>query len=228
MSPNGRRRWRRACRTLRHSEGSSYSAAEARRNRKRPSFIGLPLLPTVPLNPTPLSLVGMTMGARKRAARRDAVTANASGLSRATDPAIRRTLARLFVLSLTPTGQSLPGFADSPRKYDEARTLYRIGDRLRPCRFCQGPELFERCRGKNIAIDVAGDHRRGECVFCRTCVDAAKTLRFANPDACDGSGVLPAFTSEERRARKRPDRHHKRMSKADAAKLDPQKRAVRS
>lgn len=67
-----------------------------------------------------------------------------------------------------------------------------IGERLRPCRWCGGPEAFEACRGKRIAQEVVGAHRRGECVFCRTCADAKLTLRVPNPDACDGSGVLPA------------------------------------
>lgn len=112
----------------------------------------------------PRSLVGMPQGPRKRAAWRKAVE-KCGG----TDD---MDLVRSW--------------------YAEYREEYRIGERLRPCKWCAGPDAYETCRGKRIAQEVVGGHRRGECVFCRTCADAKLTLRTPNPDACDGSGVLPA------------------------------------
>lgn len=70
MKPNGRRRWRKACRRLRHREGSAYPAKVARRNSIRHwAWMGgtLKPLPAKPL--TPRSLVGTSQGARKRRAR---------------------------------------------------------------------------------------------------------------------------------------------------------------
>jgi len=117
-------------------------------------------------NFNPRSLIGMTSGARKRR---------------------RNRMAWDYMFDL-PEEESEGGFwkADAYRR-DVLTPMMRIGERLKPCRFCAGPE--HHCKGKQIAVDVVGDHRRGECVFCRTCTDAALTLRFENPDACDGSGV---------------------------------------
>ena len=52
----------------RKNEGSAYSAGIARRNRKRPGFCD-DQRPSIAKPMTPRSLVGMTMGARKRRAR---------------------------------------------------------------------------------------------------------------------------------------------------------------
>lgn len=156
-------------------------------------------------NFNPRSLVGMSMSARKRAARFDARSRQEFfGV-------LCGRAARRWILNLWHLGNDghdpkklnrMMDFAgEDPNRvneaeyarghvYAEARAKYRIGERLKPCRFCAGPELFDRCKGKRIAVDVVGDHRRGECVFCRTCTDAALTLRFENPDACDGSGLI--------------------------------------
>ena len=71
MKPNGRRAWRKSCKFMRKSEGSAYPADVARRNRKRPGFCD-DQRPSIAKPFTPLSLVGMTMAARKRRARKEA------------------------------------------------------------------------------------------------------------------------------------------------------------
>ena len=178
MKANGRRRWRKWLASQRRR--GSDPAASWGRDRRRVGLArrhqgqgwagwDLPtadgLLALFPRPFSPRSLVGMTMGARKRAANK----------KRSCDAhlcaACRDVVAAL-------------------------RHLYQVGERLRPCRWCGGSEAFEACRGKRIAQEVVGGHRRGECVFCRTCADAKLTLRVPNPDACDGSGVLPAKARE--------------------------------
>lgn len=141
-----------------------------------------------PSAPRPLSLVGMSQSHRKRKARELA-------FFRVKQAVLKSHSMQAEVLAARERGEAVDDPWDKnrlthPEAYLTARGEFRIGERLRPCRFCAGPELFNRCKGKQIAVDVVGDHRRGECVFCRTCVDAALTLRFENPDACDGSGLI--------------------------------------
>lgn len=145
------------------------------------------------------SLVGMSQSARKRAVRK----------------LLGRLLRQdLFKLGLTRTEvfRAAYGFADT--RYEQAvtaaneqwrqeRAKYRIGQRLQPCRSCAGPEAFDVCKGRRIMENLEGAHLRGECVFCRTCVEAAPHLRFADqhvtdPYACDGSGVKPARSARVR------------------------------
>lgn len=129
------------------------------------------------------SLVGMSQSARKRAAKFDAwhkaVTYGQEVITRELRRCIAADRTKLRVGNVAA-------------EYARQRLRYRIGERLRPCKWCAGPDAYETCRGKRIAQEVVGGHRRGECVFCRTCADAKLTLRTPNPDACDGSGVLPA------------------------------------
>lgn len=192
MKPNGRRRWRK---WLANQRRHGYEPAAiwgrdkqrvgiARRHQGQgwagcdlPTADGLPALTRRPF--TPRSFVGMTMGARKRAARR-------------------------WLWPWMQRREALHDFREMITKapgvkveYHLSRRRYRIGERLRPCKWCAGPDAYETCRGKRIAQEVVGGHRRGECVFCRTCADAKLTLRTPNPDACDGSGVLPAKRSAE-------------------------------
>lgn len=110
-----------------------------------------------------LKLVGMSESAKKRKAR------------------------ALFVKQV---------FADTETSMDPAyldlRDKYRVGERLAPCRYCRGPMLYEQCKGQRIAQDVVGEHLRGGCPFCMTCLERRPFARFIPDDACDGSGVVPA------------------------------------
>lgn len=141
-----------------------------------------------PSSPNPTSLIGMSQSHRKRKARELAFFRVKQAVLKSHSAQAEVIAAReRGEMVADPWGQNRLTYPDA---YLAARAEFRIGERLKPCRFCAGPEFFERCKGKRIAIDVVGDHRRGECVFCRTCTDAALTLRFENPDACDGSGVI--------------------------------------
>lgn len=77
---------------------------------------------------SPRSLVGMTQGARKRAARRSLYPA--FGLI--PEKTARRRHLRCFKMAR-------PGGFVTRDGYDHARKLYRIGERLRPCPWCFGP-----------------------------------------------------------------------------------------
>ncbi len=105
MKPTGRRAWRKSCAFMRKNEGSAHSAGIARRNRKRPGFCD-DQRPSIAKPFAPRSLVGMTMGARKRAA-----WAEYQGAILAQD------------------GEEIGS-------WDDARAKYRIGQRLRPCPGC--------------------------------------------------------------------------------------------
>jgi uncharacterized membrane protein len=116
VSPNGRRRWRKACRRTRQREGSSYSAAVARRNCKRPGFDReLPPLPRPAF--AARSLVGMSQSARKRAARKCLPSStHAEECYKGTvAPHGKRAYVKWFHVPRCPIAK------------------YRIGERLRPC-----------------------------------------------------------------------------------------------
>ena len=190
MKANGMRAWRQTARRWRRKQNRHFRETEAPciadgtgrwYRRQRAWFHQRPTMPPRPFSPR--SLVGMSQGARKRAAKFDAwhkaVTYGHEVITRA----LRRCIA---------SDKTTLRVENVAAEYVRQRRRYRIGERLRPCRWCGGPEAFEACRGKRIAQEVVGAHRRGECVFCRTCADAKLTLRVPNPDACNGSGVLPA------------------------------------
>ena len=111
---------------------------------------------------TPRSLVGMTMGARKRAAR--AQYMYGSYILRD----CRRYVLRLF--AETNDGVS--------SEYKRAWRMYRIGQRLRPC---PGEYQCKNCSQNNWCrcTDTEAD---AECVICGV----------LQHWPCDGSGVLPA------------------------------------
>lgn len=132
MSNNGRRRWRRWLRNER-ARGDDFGAdigrfrgrgAFVRRHRGMEGCSGsIPetLLP-LPAKPfTPRSLVGMTMGARKRRAC-------------AMDARIDRALGKIFGGSIRATAPN-----------ESERHRFRIGERLRPCKLCRGLEAVARC-----------------------------------------------------------------------------------
>lgn len=124
-------------------------------------------------------VVGMTMGARKRAARQ---------------------LADSGEEELPPDGGS---------DYASARLLYRVGQRLRPCRGCDACDHTPTCTCAPGTPNP--QHERG-CPVLR---------REESP--CDGSGLLPAKKS---RSRRRLDASHvlavldrAEMERADAERL---------
>ena len=124
---------------------------------------------------TPRSLVGMTMGARKRAADREAV--NALGKDRAHAYTCEYG-------SYLRSGEYLGA-------YWTARAKYRISERLRPCLGC--------CACWGADVSPAGFGYDAECFGPR--VTGGHTKREIRRmwkwqrnlvDDCDGSGVLPA------------------------------------
>jgi len=132
----------------------------------------------------PVKLVGMSEGAKKRAARLELISLMYGSSLSTTCPKERRSLLRNWGNDLNlPTARSRYGFLCAD---------YRIGERLAPCRYCRGPALYDHCKGWRIAQHILGGHIRGECAFCRTCAEAKNTLRVIPYDVCDGSGVVPA------------------------------------
>ena len=181
MKANGRRRWRKWAK----KNGAGRGDFRRFRRHRDSTYAGL-----FGMRPGPCprrlftlrSLVGMSQCARRWYARVDLI------LLHSTKQATNRTEGRALLLQWA----TLLKQPEARECYRRLLTDWRIGERLRPCRWCGGPEAFEACRGKRSAQEVVGGHRRGECVFCRTCADAKLTLREPNPDACDGSGVIPA------------------------------------
>ena len=117
---------------------------------------------------TPRSLVGMTMGARKRRARAVAylVIVDVTFIKHAETWA-NTEHAQLF------RQRKFPRHQWDLEQYAQVRAKYRIGERLRPCSGCI------RCQ-------------------CRSAFDAwpelGEELAKDHP-TCDGSGVLPARRS---------------------------------
>lgn len=120
------------------------------------------------------SLVGMTMGARKRRARRDAVTSEPGGHTTTGMPMVLRHLLEVFSACLA-TNTQVPEIL---RRYAVARAAYHIGERLRPCRgcfACTADRPFPRSGGLYLVPTEA----------------RAQGLPI-NTKVCEGYGVLPA------------------------------------
>lgn len=142
MKPTGRRAWRQAGHRLRRKERrdgydmSNDYGVFARRHEKN-EFFTLTEVPSRPF--TSRSLIGMTMGARKRAAWYEALRSGYDG--RISNRKLRlclRSVLTADVLAVTvPIEWRL-----------EVRAKYRIGERLRPCPGC------EECRGYDDGIGV--------------------------------------------------------------------------
>jgi len=140
---------------------------------------------------TPRSLVGMTMGARRRAARAQYMY----GAYILRD--CRRYVLRLF--SETKDGVS--------SEYKRAWRMYRIGQRLRPCPGCQKCGSVSRrfvqvvgwCRPSDWVLWDGSKLWRGGRGWRRACpitnlrdyIGAAERGTWKEL-FCDGSGVLPA------------------------------------
>ena len=133
---------------------------------------------------TPRSLVGMTMGARKRRAR--AVTYVA--LNEVTFVETAEALA-------APThcarfhARKFPRHEYDLQMYKFVRLRYRIGERLRPCPGCCA------CWGHRISsaygeiAECCGPQTSGKR---KSQIKAMRKWQETLADNCDGSGVLPA------------------------------------
>jgi len=145
---------------------------------------------------TARSLVGMTMGARKRAAWYEALRTSYDGDG---GPISNRKL-RLCLSVLTAKVLSVT----VPIEWRlEVRAKYRIGQNLRPCVGClrcqcrsafdAWPELGEELAKDHPTCDGSGvlPAKRQLCLGCSWCGTPPKegATRFTQ---CDGSGVLPA------------------------------------
>ena len=125
---------------------------------------------------TARSLVGMTMGARKRAADRVAVAALGNDRAHA--------YTREYG-SYLRSGEYLGA-------YWTARAKYRIGERLRPCLGCCA------CWGHRISsaygeiAECCGPQTSGKR---KSQIKAMRKWQETLADNCDGSGVLPARRS---------------------------------
>ncbi len=188
MSPNGRRAWRRWMRRVEHNPklrppGKSISrlAREGKRH--------LGSIPPTPPKPfTARSLVGMTMGARKRRSRAVSylVIVDVTFIEHAETWA-NTDHSKLF------RQRKFPRHQWDLEQYNQVRAQYRIGERLRPCPGC--PECDH---GKGWRCDNCGT-TKGLCdltlaeVRCK-CGKGCGQWRISFPatTVCDGSGVLPA------------------------------------
>ena len=134
MKPNGMRAWRKTARRWRRKQNRHWRKTGApcvadgtgRWYRRQQAFFKQrPAAPSRPF--TPRSLVGMTMGARKRAAKVDAwhkaVTYGREVITRA----LRRCIA---------TDRTKLRVGNVAIEYAQQRRRYRIGERLRPCPGC--------------------------------------------------------------------------------------------
>ena len=168
MKPNGMRACRKAARRWRRKQNRRSGApcvdGPGRWYRRQRAWFKV--RPTIPHSSfTPCSLVGMTMGARKRKAKFDAwhkaVTYGREVITRA----LRRCIA---------TDRTKLRVGNVAIEYAQQRRRYRIGERLRPCpnpfcskedgcalRQCHGsgvlPARSRVNRGKPLAVEPADD-----------------------------------------------------------------------
>lgn len=163
LKPNGRRAWRRHFRRTRREmrrEWPEMIRAVSGLRVKKASSLPLPMPPPRPF--AARSLVGMTMGARKRAAYYVAVTAGGPAI---TVEKLRVALKTLPVEVLRVT---------VPLEFRASvRAKYRLGQRLRPCGFWMATRKARNNRGPRCGMPLAD----GTWLDCQH---------------CDGSGVLPA------------------------------------
>lgn len=190
MKVTGRRRWRRLAKAWRHDErkcGSRVApggGAYIRRHHtaeEGPHYdckysalghsrsIGCGVPPPRPF--AARSLCGMSMSARKRKARR----------------------AREAVFAL------LAGKPADPAKLGLLRSIYRIGERLRPCQGCSMCQPCAVCGKPSACVglyDPIHVSQRPEpaCDDCcgHGCEDGHCDKRDEGEPRCDGSGVLTA------------------------------------
>lgn len=190
MKANGMRAWRRANKAMRRriarenrlagfSDRPGQSGRYARRHWRDVSGHNgiLTQRPVVPCRVCPRDLVvGMTQGARKRAARVEAGTEYAGQMGMLKSS--RRLRLLLWAVECNQR-QALEYRRSRIKLWSGLRTLYRLGERLRPCPGC------ESCLGRECIGCEGGQLFEGD--VCERCRRTATGERI-----CDGSGVLPA------------------------------------
>lgn len=161
---------------------------------------------------TPRSLVGMTMGARKRAALHESLHTQDTSPKRLTKREARMVWASVCNM-----------VAHSRPWREQVRKSYRIGQRLRPCLGCQecGVRRFTKPEGfftdNTHYIEIRNNAKvrlwrlrhtpilwRSKCgprsvpttfydlEYCVGMVERFEWIELTQPNLCDGSGVLPA------------------------------------
>ena len=222
MKSNGRRRWRKWARKVRDEDarrswppGFIWSFANAgylRRHNANGYAVPRSLVAVeIPAKPfAAMSLVGMTMGARKRWARNDTPLKPEYQGTKESSAKHRSNRYLWSVMHRQGTGQIL---------YAAARAKYRIGERLRPCPGCNqcGPTIeVERmvcksCDSDNIGYNTNPDDLPtiGVCAMgaeltgepgseqCNQCdgfdiqTEGTMLTKLHTFSICDGSGILP-------------------------------------
>lgn len=224
MKPTGRRRFRKMNARYRR-RGSETVRDVARRTsagKARKIWWGRAPLPLHPRPFTPRSLVGMSMGARKRLARVDCMGGE-----------VQREMPRRIWLMWWRIHRKDGSASAEPETYQTDRRRYRLGERLRPCPGCCAVRYKRvRCgkcgvRGVRLYRPYGNFYRPKDnvCTQCNpvnpkygrpewhvplvlgpqgqvwgACTDKPKDFAIweAQPEAgqacktCDGSGVLRA------------------------------------
>ena len=186
MSPNGRRAWRKWVRRQdlrrKHKQPKGSVCRMARQARRH-----IPLVPGVVL-PKPLtarSLVGMSMGARKRIAWREYL----AWCRKNPD----RELLKSATIDTWDEKGLEEGYQRGLQAQREVRTKHRIGEHLRPCLGCCA------CWGHRISTaygeyaECSGPQTNGKR---KSQIKAMRKWQESLSDDCDGSGVLPARRSK--------------------------------
>jgi len=131
MSPNGRRAWRKWAKRRRRRMNAHHRAlyTGAKMRKAQPVQLNMP----VPMRLTPRSLVGMTQGARKRAALVDYVSDRPPSQCL---PSQRREYTALAKAAMQ--GMGIPSGQPRRDPYYKKTCLakYLIGQKLRPCPGC--------------------------------------------------------------------------------------------
>lgn len=143
MKANGRRRWRKWAKRNGAGRGDFADYRRFRRHRDT-TYAGVEgMRPTEPMRrPFSLrSLVGMTMGARKRAARREYLTVCEK------DP--DHALIKAATLSTWNDGELEAGYQRWHNRQRQIRAKYRLGERLRPCPGCTACLVCVACENNN-------------------------------------------------------------------------------
>ncbi len=140
---------------------------------------------------TPRSLVGMTMGARKRAALYESLHTHDTSPHKLTAREARMVWAGVCNM-----------VAHSRPWREQVRKPYRIGQRLRPCPGCA---QCLRCQCGNSASCIGlyeawTKHQKAEPACNECCGHGCEDGHCDKvDDICDGSGVLPARAKKVRR-----------------------------
>ena len=199
VKPNGRRAWRKWCKRARLHMNKHHRALYrgAIMRKKQPERTSLP---TKPL--TARSLVGMTMGARKRAAKSEGVRIGCKAGPKICDK-LRKRMWRVWAQAPYARTARTEELA---KIWQDMYAKYRIGEHLRPCPGCCAcwgceQDLTRVNPVSGNTLHWAGPKRKhtfecsmGPPLAGKKSKHIARMLKWQEtlPDDCDGSGVLPA------------------------------------